>query len=73
MIGEIEKLGVELNERQRKALQYAFRDGFITNKVYRELNKVSHETAIQELTQLVEKGLLTASGKGRETKYLPKI
>ena len=37
VISEIEKLGVELNERQSRALKYAFREGFITNRSYREI------------------------------------
>lgn len=49
VISEIEKLGVELNKRQRNALEYAFREGVITNKIYREINKVSDETSRKEL------------------------
>ena len=72
LIAEIEKLGIQLNERQKNALRYAFREGFITNKIYREINKVSHELANRELSQLVELGLLKVKGKGRATKYIPK-
>ena len=39
VLSEIEELGIELNARQKKALRHAFRDGFITNKIYREINK----------------------------------
>lgn len=73
LISEIEKLGIELNERQKSALRYAFKEGFITNKIYREINKVSDETARKELVQLVNKGLLRAKGKGRSVKYVPSI
>jgi len=73
VISEIEKLGVELNERQKKALQYAFSNGFITNKIYREINGVSHKTAHLDLEELIQKGLLVTTGKGRSTKYVPKI
>ena len=67
-----QKLGIELNERQRNALRYSFREGFITNKIYREINKVSHELANRELSQLVELDLLRVKGRGRATKYVPK-
>lgn len=73
VISEIEKLGVELNERQSRALKYAFREGFITNRIYREINKVSDETSRKELVDIVEKGLLSITGKGRGVKYVPTL
>ena len=73
VISEIEKLGVELNERQSRALKYAFRGGVITNKIYAEINEVSSKTASLELRTLVRKGLLGVEGRGRSTKYIPKI
>jgi ATP-dependent DNA helicase RecG len=73
VISEIEKLGVELNERQSRALKYAFREGFITNKIYAEINEVSNKTASLELKTLVRKDLLGVEGRGRSTKYVPKI
>jgi len=73
VISEIEKLGVELNDRQRKGLKHAFMEGFINNQIYREINGVSDETSRRELSQLVEKGLLKIKGKGRSTKYVPLV
>ena len=73
VISEIEKIGVELDKKQKKALQYAFSKGFITNKIYREMNEVSHKTAYLDLENLVQKELLITTGKGRATKYTPKI
>jgi len=73
VISEIEKLGVELNERQSRALKYAFRVGFITNRVYREINNVSDETSRKELVDIAEKGLLNITGKGRGVKYVPAV
>jgi len=52
IIPEIEKLGVELNERQKKALRYAFKEGFVTNKIYTDINEVSNKTASLELKDL---------------------
>jgi ATP-dependent DNA helicase RecG len=73
LISEIEKIGVKMNLRQKRALEYALKEGFLTNKLYREINKVSDETARKELLELVEEGLLRMVGKGRGIKYLPKI
>ena len=70
VISEIENLGIELNDRQRNALKSTFTKGFINNKIYRELNGVSDETARVELSQLVEKGLLKIKGRGRSTQYV---
>jgi len=53
--------------------KYAFREGFITNKIYREINKVSDETSRKELADIVEKGLLNITGKGRGVKYVPTL
>jgi len=60
-----------LNDRQKKALEYALQEGFITNKIYREINEVSNKTASLELKFLMEKGLLKVYEKGRATKYVP--
>ena len=54
-------------------LKYAFREGFITNKIYAEINEVSSKTASLELRALVRKGLLGVEGRGRSTKYVPEI
>jgi len=73
IISEIEKLGVELNERQKKALMYALEVGFITNKIYTNINEVSNKTASLELKNLEKKRLLEVRGMGRATKYIPRI
>jgi len=73
ILSEIEKLGVELKEREKKALKYAFEKGFITNKIYTDINKVSNKTASLELRNLEKKRLLEIKGKGRSTKYIPMI
>jgi ATP-dependent DNA helicase RecG len=73
VISEIEKLGVEMNERQRKALQYVLEKGFITNRSYQELNDVGKKTAYLELSGLIEKGLLLSTGKGRSVRYVARF
>lgn len=64
---------MELNERQKRALRYAFEEGFITNKIYADINEVSNKTASLELKDLERKRLLEIRGKGRATKYIAKI
>ncbi len=72
VIFEIEKLGIELNDRQRNALKSAFMKGFITNQIYRKVNCVSDETSKRGLSQHVERGP-KKKGKGRLTKYVPTV
>ena len=64
---------MQLNERQKKALRYAFREGSITNRIYREINSVSHEMAYREISHLVKARLLVVEGKGRATRYVPNL
>ena len=66
---EIADISEKLNERQKKALFYAMRKGFITRKEYMEINNISHETAHLELRDMVKKGFLKREGKGRGVKY----
>jgi ATP-dependent DNA helicase RecG len=65
VISEIEKLGVELNDRQRDGLKIIFEKGKITNADYAETFKISRNTATNDLTELANKGLIIRAGKGR--------
>ncbi len=65
-----------LNERQRKVItrfMEAGPDGFeggMTNRKYKNLTKVSRETAKRDLTDLVNKGILKRNpGSGRGASY----
>lgn len=64
IVSEMEKLGVELNERQEKALKSVAHRKKITNKDYQEINKVSRITASRELMDLVKIGILKQKGRG---------
>nr|WP_244151956.1 Fic family protein [Rodentibacter myodis] len=61
----------DLNERQRKVLNLLLGDfeGNLTNKKYAALTKVSRDTALRDLTDLVEKNILQAKGGGRSVSY----
>jgi len=73
VIGEIEKIGVELNERQREGLKIVFKKGKIANADYAKMFGISRNTATNDLTELVEKGLIKRVGRGRGSYYTPKI
>lgn len=61
---------LNLNSRQIKAAKYVKKNGFITNAIYQDINKLKQTVSSQELQNLVEKGILKSSGsKGRGAKY----
>ncbi len=70
---EIDGNSSQLNERQRDALSYTRSKGKITTREYMALNHVSRGTAYAELKDLNNKGLLTAIGKGRGSRYVRKL
>lgn len=59
-----------LTDRQISIIQYVQEHGRITNREYRELTNLSDEAARQELSDLVQAGLLTQQGAGRSTHYI---
>lgn len=60
----------KLNERQRKALDYASKHGQITNRDYQKLCDISRRQALKDLNELVKKGLLIKDGEGRAVRYV---
>jgi len=66
---DVADISERLNERQKKALFYAMRKGFITRREYMEINEVSHKTAHVELKDMVDKRFLEREGKGRGVRY----
>ncbi|MEJ5251082.1 MAG: helix-turn-helix domain-containing protein [Armatimonadota bacterium] len=62
---------MDLNERQIKAVMYVKERGSITNQEYQALTGVSKRTASDDLTDLVQKGILIKTGgqRGRGTAY----
>ena len=60
----------DLNERQKKALDYIKDKGRITNKEYREINKIGRRHTIKELNKLIDEGIITKKGKGRSIHYV---
>ncbi len=71
---DVEIEGRELNDRQRKGIQYLRVRKKITRKEYADINKCSDVTAKRDLVKLVEKGVLRRIGKtGRYVYYTFKV
>ncbi len=72
-MSEVEKPKVEweneLNERQKKAIDFVREKGKITNSDYRNLCNVGWDTAHRDLHELVERNVLIREGSGRGTYY----
>lgn len=66
----LKKIG--LNDRQIKAVLFVKEHGKISNKEYRNLTNLSDEGARIDLSDLVDKNLLTSKGSGRSTHYILK-
>ena len=67
---EVADISDKLNERQKKALYFSQKKGFITRKEYMEVNSVSNKTAYKELKKMAEEGLFRVTGKGRGVRYV---
>jgi len=61
-VGAGEKLGVQLNGRQKKAVEYLKKHASISILQYTHLNKVSDKTARRDLIYLVKEGFLVREG-----------
>ena len=72
---DIESLtkGQDLNNRQKKAIEYVIANDEISNRIYQELNSVSRVTAIRDLNELVSMEILKRSGKGKAIVYKIRI
>ena len=67
---EKEKLHIlDINERQKRAIEYIKEKGVISRKNYIEINNVSHTTAHKELKDLVNKKILQGKGSGKYLRY----
>ena len=71
--GEINLEELGLNERQIKGLEIIFKNGKITNSEYAREFNISRNSATNDLTSFIEKGLIKRIGKGRGCYYIPKI
>ena len=61
---------IALTERQMKILERINKDGYITNKIIREIFKLSDEGALKEIKKLLVNGVIKSDGRGRNIRYL---
>jgi len=60
----------DLNERQRKALDYLKRNRTIKSQTYEEINEVSHATAVSDLNEMIDFGYIKKVGIFRGAYYM---
>lgn len=60
---KFEKGGLELNERQKKAIDYIRRKDRITNTEYQKINFTTKKTATRDLQDLVKREILLKKGR----------
>lgn len=62
---------LDLNERQKKAIQYIRNSSQITNADYQKINNVSRRTALRDLQALINKQLIKRTGpSGSDVAYI---
>ena len=62
---------IQLNKRQKKALEYVSEHSMITNRHYNELfPAITSRTALNDLKDMVDKGLLPKEGKTKNAYYI---
>jgi diguanylate cyclase (GGDEF)-like protein len=59
----------DLNERQRKLIEYLKTYGTIRNRDYYEIMQVSKSTGWRDIKDLIERGILLSHGKGKGSTY----
>lgn len=59
----------KLNERQMQAVHYIKEHGSITNREYRGFCNVGRTVATQELSEMLQQGIVTRKKSGRSTVY----
>ncbi len=60
----------DLNERQKKAIEFIQHKGRIASREYCEINAVVKDTAHRDIQEMVKKGLLTKEGTGKKVRYV---
>lgn len=59
-----------LSPRQVKGIEFIRKHGYITNKYYAEINKISSRHALRDLDDLIAQGYLIRIGQGRSARYI---
>ena len=63
-------LGISLNDRQKKVLEYVREHGSISTAVYQEVTGVRKRQAVNDLNELVAAGIVARVGSGPQTRYV---
>lgn len=61
---------LEINERQREALEYIRKEKKITRQIYCQINNIGDTYAKKELKELVQKKIIRRIGKGKNIYYV---
>jgi ATP-dependent DNA helicase RecG len=61
---------LNLNDRQKKAIEYIKKNGTISRKDYLVLTNVSPRQVNKDLKDLIQKKAIMQIGKGRSTRYV---
>jgi len=61
---------IALNERQMKIVEFILDESKITNQDVREMFGLSNRAALDEITKLMDLGVLKQKGKGRSVHYV---
>jgi len=69
---EIDISGFELNNRQKKAIEYLKHKGSITRKDYENINNISKRTSVRDLNELLRFSVIKTVGKGPSQYYVLK-
>lgn len=68
---EKEKLHkLEINERQKKALEYVKEHSFITTAIYQKINEIGKVFSVKEINEMISKNIIKKVGKGKLTRYV---
>ena len=62
-------LYLDLNDRQRKLIEYLKTYGSIRNRDYYEIMKVSKSTGWRDIKDLIKREILVSHGKGKGSVY----
>jgi len=63
----------QLNDRQKKIMIQAQKEGFVTSGWCGKTFDVAYQTVYRDLNGLLKLELVEAIGRGRSTRYIPKI
>ena len=61
---------LDINDRQKKALEYIKKNGSINRQEYCKINNIGDTYAKRELGELIQKKIIKRVGKGKNTRYV---